>query len=79
MTPDEHARITWAMGEWINAKLEQAQRSQSSGHAQGGTRSQVTGGKHLRGVNQLVVDEIRSTGATDLELKLDRGATLSGW
>jgi hypothetical protein len=79
MTPDEHARITRAMGEWISAKLEQAQRSERTGRAQGGTRSQVTGGKHLRGVNQLVEDEIKSVGATDLELKYDRGATLAGW
>jgi hypothetical protein len=79
MTPDEHARITRAMGEWIDAKLEQAEKSERGGKAQEGTRAQVTGGKHLRGVNQLVVDEIRSTGATELELRFDRGATLSGW
>ena len=46
------------MSEWVSAKLEQAQKSELGGNAQGGTRSQVTGGKHLRGVNQLVVDEI---------------------
>ena len=79
MTPDEHARLTWAMGEWISAKLEQAKRSERGGNPQGGTRSQVTGGKHLRGVNQLVVDEIKRTGAADLELKYDRAATLAGW
>jgi len=79
MTPDERARITEAMGDWISAKLEQAQKSENSGNAQGGTRSQVTGGKHLRGVNHLVVHEIRRTGATGLELKFDRGATLAGW
>jgi hypothetical protein len=79
MTPDEYARITRAMDEWISVKLEQGQRAQNSGNAQGGTRSQVTGGKHLRGVNQLVVDEIRNTGATDLELRFDRRATLAGW
>lgn len=79
MTPDEQTRITKAMAEWLSAKLEQAQRSELGGNAQGGTRSQVTGGKHLRGVNQLVVDEIRSTGASNLELRFDRGATLAGW
>lgn len=79
MTPDEATRITRAVDEWINAKQKQAEESQRRGKAQGGSRSQVTGGKHLRGVNQLVVDEIRSTGATDLELKFDRGATLAGW
>lgn len=79
MTPDEHARIIRAMEEWINAKREQAHESELRGKAQEGTRSQVTGGKHLRGVNQLVVDEIRSTGATDLQLKFDRGAVLAGW
>jgi hypothetical protein len=79
MTPDEHARITRAMSEWVKAKLEQAQESERRGNAQEGTRSQVTGGKHLRGVNQLIVDEIRSTGATDLQLKFDRAAALAGW
>jgi hypothetical protein len=79
MTPDEHTRIISAMGEWISAKLQQGQSSELKGHAQEGTRSQVTGGKHLRGVNQLVVDEIRATGATHLSLKFDRSATLAGW
>lgn len=79
MTPDEHARITQAMDEWISVKLEQADKSRSSGKAQGGTRAQVTGGKHLRGVNQLIVDEIGNIGATDLEFRFDRGATLAGW
>ena len=67
------------MSEWVSAKLEQAQKSELGGNAQGGTRSQVTGGKHLRGVNQLVVDEISRTGATGLTLRFDRGATLAGW
>jgi hypothetical protein len=79
MTQEEHARITSAVTEWISAKLEQAQKSEQAGKAQEGTRSQVTGGQHLRGVNQLVVDEIRATGATGLQLKFDRAATLAGW
>lgn len=79
MTPDEDARITRAMDEWINAKQKQARESARRGKAQSGTRSQVTGGNHLRGVNQLVVDEISNTGATDLELRFNRGATLAGW
>lgn len=79
MTPDEHARITQAIQLWIDSKEVQGRRSQDNGNAQAGSRSQVTGGLHLRGVNQLVVDEIRATGATGLELRFDRNAVLPGW
>lgn len=79
MTPDERARITEAVRLWITAKEEQAQRSQERGKAQEGTRAQVTGGTHLNGVNQLIVDEIKATGATDLDLMFNRRATLAGW
>lgn len=79
MSPDEHARITEAIRVWITEKEEQARKSRAGGNAQGGTRSQVTGGAHLRGVNQLIVDEITATGAADLELRLNRGAVLAGW
>jgi Restriction endonuclease XhoI len=79
MTPDEHARITEAVGLWISEKEAQAQKSRDGGNAQAGTRSQVTGGRHLRGVNQLIVDEIAATGATGLELRVDRRAVLAGW
>jgi hypothetical protein len=79
MTPDEHARITEAAGIWITEKEAQAKRSHDGGNAQEGTRSQVTGGKHLRGINQLIVDEIKATGATGLDLRFDRGAVLAGW
>jgi hypothetical protein len=79
MTPIERARITEAVGLWISAKEAQAQKSRERGNAQGGNRAQVTGGLHLRGVNQLIVDEIEAAGATDLELRFDRRATLAGW
>jgi hypothetical protein len=79
MTPGEHARITEAIRVWIIEKEEQARRSRDGGNAQAGTRSQVTGGKHLRGVNQLIVDEIAATGATGLDLRVDRRASLAGW
>lgn len=79
MTPDEHARITEAVRVWISQKEAQGQRSQAGGKAQAGTRSQVTGGMHLRGVNQLIVDEIEATGATGLDLRFDRKAVLAGW
>jgi Restriction endonuclease XhoI len=79
MTPDEHARITRAVRQWIEAKETQARKSLEGGNAQGGTRSQVTGGLHLQGINQLIVDEIQATGATDLDLRYDRQAVLAGW
>jgi len=79
MTPDEDARIMASIRLWIDAKETQAQKSRDSGRAQAGTRSEVTGGLHLRGINQLIVDEIRATGATDLELRFDRQAVLPGW
>lgn len=79
MTPDEHARITEAVRQWISAKEDQARKSREGGRAQGGTRSQVTGGQHLNGINQLIVDEIRATGATDLDLRFNRDAVLAGW
>jgi hypothetical protein len=79
MTPDEHARIMQAVQVWIDEKEAQARKSAEGGKAQAGTRSQVTGGLHLRGVNQLIVDEIRSAGAADLDLRLDRKAVLAGW
>jgi hypothetical protein len=79
MTPDEHARITEAVRLWKDAKEEQAKKSLQGGKAQGGSRSQVTGGLHLRGINQLIVDETTATGATGLELRLDRQAVLAGW
>jgi hypothetical protein len=79
MTPDEHARITEAVRQWIEAKEEQARKSLEGGRAQGGTRSQVTGGLHLEGINKLIVDEIRATGATGLELRSNQKAKLAGW
>jgi hypothetical protein len=79
MTPEEHARIMQAIQRWINAKEAQALRSRENGNAQGGTRSEVTGGLHLRGINQLIIDEIAATGATGLEMRVDRQAVLAGW
>jgi hypothetical protein len=79
MSPDERARITEAVRQWSVEKETQAEKSRDGGNAQGGTRAQVTGGRHLRGVNQLIVDEITSTGATDLDLRFNRRAVLAGW
>lgn len=79
MTPDDHARITEAVQVWTEEKEAQAQRSRVSGRAQEGSRSQVTGGRHLRGVNKLIVEEIQATGATGLDLKVNRQAVLAGW
>ncbi|MGO8959318.1 MAG: PaeR7I family type II restriction endonuclease [Streptosporangiaceae bacterium] len=79
MRPNEHERINAAVWQWLSAKEVQAQRSQAGGKAQGGTRSQVTAGAHMRGINSLIVDEIRATGATGLELRQARNAVLAGW
>src|SRR5690349_9297522 len=66
MDREADARIRHALERWVEVKGEQATRS-------------VVGGKHLEGLNQLVVDEISRTGAQDLELRTNRAATLAGF
>lgn len=79
MTPEEKARITHAIEQWFISKDAQGQKSQGKGNPQAGSRSRVTGGGHLNGINQLVVDEIERAGAVGLELRVNRRAVLPGW
>lgn len=79
MTPQEYDRIIDAANHWIITRESQGQTSADGGRAQEGTRSQVTGGAHLDGINDLIVAEIEATGARDLEFRTNRRATLAGW
>lgn len=79
MSPEDERRVLAAVGSWIDAKDAQAAAARLRGNVQGGTRDSVTGGKHLAGVNQLIVDELWSQGHSRLELVFDRAATLPGW
>lgn len=76
MTPEEKARITRAIEQWF---IDKDSQGASSSNPQQGRRSQVTGGRHLNGINQLIVDEIAATGAADLELRTNRKAVLAGY
>lgn len=69
------ARIELALRDWVTVRGSQAAQSKANGRAQEGSRSSVTGGLHLAGVNRLVVDEIRAAGARDLVLHSSRGMT----
>lgn len=79
MTPSERRRIIEALDFWIKVKLDQQTLSTAAGTAQGGTRAAVTGGKHLGGVNRLILDEIESLNLPDLELSTNAGARLPGY
>ena len=79
MIPDDQARIMQAVRQWIDAKDVRTEKSLDGGNTQADPRSKVTSGSHLRGINQLIVDEIESTGASGLELRVDRKAVLAGW
>lgn len=72
-------RVRTALEAWVSVRSDQAARSAAAGRAQQGRRSSVTGGLHLSAINQLVVDEIQATGATGLELRINRAATLPGY
>ncbi|MDD7465121.1 MAG: hypothetical protein PUK59_02640 [Actinomycetaceae bacterium] len=75
MDKQDHERIITAIDFWVKTKLEQQQYSQASGHAQGGTRAAVTGGKHKVGINQLILDELQELCLTGVTHYTDRKAT----
>ena len=79
MTPEERDRIKTAVERWFGSKLEQAARSALAGKAQAGTRSSVTGGLHLEGFEQLIIEEIGAIGVQNLRVLKNRNATLVGW
>lgn len=74
----EH-RVQLALEHWVQVRREQQEKSRVSGNAQEGNRSAVTGAGHLDGLNTLIVDEIRSTGASGLEIRTNPKATLPGY
>lgn len=75
----DRRRITEAVDYWIKTKIEQQSASEAAGSAQGGTRAAVTGGKHLAGVNRLILDELESLGLDELTTAHDRQATVPGY
>lgn len=79
MTPEDEDRITTAVDYWIKSKAHQLATSQREGRAQEGTRGAVTGGKHLAGLNDLIVDQLARLGLGDVDLYFDRQATLPGY
>lgn len=72
-------KVQLALEHWVRVRREQQEKSRAGGHAQDGNRSAVTGAGHLDGLNALIVDEIQSTGASDLEIRTNRKATLPGY
>ena len=79
MDNEDRTRITKAVDFWIKTKIEQKSASEAAGSAQGGTRAAVTGGKHMAGVNRLILDELGRIGLKDLTHLLDRSATVPGF
>lgn len=75
----DYERIQAAVEFWFDSKAEQLARAALAGRTQGGTRDAVTGGGHLDGFNNLVVNELASFGVPDLEYGLNRRATLPGF
>lgn len=76
MTPEENSRITSAVEQWFTVLDSQGKGSKNP---QEGRRSQVTAGRHMEGLNQLIIAEIKSTGASDLDIRNDRQAVLAGY
>ncbi|MFI7539210.1 PaeR7I family type II restriction endonuclease [Streptosporangium sp. NPDC049376] len=73
-------RIDAALQRWVELRDKQKADSTASGRAQAGNRAAVTAGNHLSGINQLIVDEVASTGATGLEIVSSRSkTTLAGF
>ena len=71
--------VSAALEHWVLKRREQMEKSQGGGRAQEGSRSAVTGGAHLDGLNAPVAAEIEATGASGLELRTNRRATLPGY
>lgn len=72
-------RVDFALRSWIDVRFQQAQRSTGTGRAQEGSRSAVTGGRHLDAIDELVQEELIATGAHGLEFRTGRSATLPGF
>lgn len=79
MDARDRQRIIDAIDYWIKVKLDQQALSEAAGTAQGGSRAAVTGGKHLAGINRLLLDELDRLGLDNLTYYTDRAATLAGY
>ena len=79
MNARDRERITNAVDFWIRTKLGQQELSEATGRAQGGARAAVIGGRHLAGVNRLIVEELQDLGLTGLTCYTDRRATVPGY
>lgn len=80
MDNDVKARVDIALRHWVDVRKLQKNAAQAGGRAQEGNRSAVTGGAHLDGLNNLVVEEIKRAGMGDgLTFVTHRRATLAGY
>lgn len=75
----DHQRIIEAVDYWVKTKIQQQSAAEASGSAQGGTRSAVTGGRHLAGVNRLILNELDMLGLGNITTLFDRQATVPGF
>ncbi len=72
-------RLDRALRSWGDIRFAQAARATKGGNAQEGSRSAVTGGKHLDGIDLLVREELQAAGGNSLEFRTGRGATVPGY
>ncbi|MER6093599.1 PaeR7I family type II restriction endonuclease [Streptomyces bluensis] len=79
MDSNTHIGLERALRSWGDVRYAQAARAAKGGNAQEGSRSAVTGGKHLDGIDLLVREELKAAGGTSLEFRTGRGATVPGY
>lgn len=77
MESEIETRLDRALKGWVDARAEQSERSIAGGKSQEGNRSAVTAGKHLNAINQMIIDELALTGATNLTTQIN--PTLAGY
>lgn len=77
--PTEYDRVLAAVRYWFEAKESQLAAVLNAGRSQGGRRDAVVGGKHLDGLNTLVVDELDRLDVTGLSYLTNARATLPGY
>ncbi|MBK8459026.1 MAG: restriction endonuclease [Micropruina sp.] len=79
MSGEDRERVLAAVNFWFTAKQEQLQAVLDEGRSQGGTRDAVVGGKHLDGLNTLMVDQLKRLGVPGLTFRTNAQATLPGY
>lgn len=77
--PEEYDRVLAAVRYWFEQKESQLAAVTQTGRSQGGTRDAVVGGKHLDGLNTLVVDQLDRLGVPGLSYLTNMRATLPGY